>query len=164
MKKICFAFFLILSICLFVLFSCAKTDSLYNVLVSVTASDESLPAGTVLCYGRLYENSVSLDTLDEYLGLSGYPTFAEKIEDFSFYSTLMGDYSELAAIRLYSADDVKDAMLFFERRIKDVKRTLNMAKQKGFADSAYIRVYGNTVVLYMMSDNAKFEKLIANAV
>ncbi len=144
--------------CLFVLFSCAKTDSLYDVLLSTTAVDESLPAGKILCYGRLYENSVSDDTLSEYLGLEGYPTFKEKIEDFALYSSLTDEFMELCALRLYFKDDIADAKLLFERRIKDITRTLNFTGKT--VPDAYIKAYGNTVVLYIMKDNDKYEKLI----
>lgn len=162
MKKICFSIFVLAAICLFVLFSCAKADSLYDVLVSVTANDKSLPAGKILCYGRLYENTVSDDTLSEYLGLSGYPAFKEKIEDFALYSSLSDEFLELCALRLYSKDDIADAKLFFERRIKDIGRTLNFTGKE--MPPAYIKSYGNTVVLYIMKENDKYEKQIRAAI
>ncbi len=158
MRKICFSIFVFAAICLFVLFSCAKTDNLYDVLLGATAADKSLSAGKILCYGPLYKNSVSDDTLSEYLGLSTYPKFKEKIEDFALYSSLMGEFEELCAIRLYQKDDIADAKLLFERRIKDIRRTLNMEKR--YMPNAYIKVYGNTVVLYIMKENEKFESIL----
>ena len=158
MKKFCFTLFLLAALCLFVLFSCAKADNLYDVLISVTATAKSLPAGKILCYGRFYENVISNDTLSEYLGLSGYPEFIYKIEDFALYSSLNDEFAELCAIKLYSKDDVTDAKLFFERRIKDIRRTLNFVGKE--VPEAYIKNYGNTVVLYIMKENDKYEKLI----
>ncbi len=162
MKKICFTVFVLAAICLFVLFSCAKADSLYDVLVSVTAADKSLPAGKILCYGRLYENTVSYDTLSEYLGLEGYPLFKEKIEDFALYSSLSDEFLELCALKVYFRDDIADAKLFFERRIKDIKRTLNFSGKE--VPESYIKSYGNTVVLYIMKENDKYEKQIRKMV
>ena len=164
MKKVFFYLFLAGAIFVFILFSCAKSDCLYDVILSITSNDETLPAGKILCYGKHYENSVSTDTLSEYLGLSGYPDFKDKIEDLAFYSTLNGDYAEIAAIKLYSSDDIEDAKLFFERRIKAVKRARNTSKKSGYASDAYIRTYGNVVVLYMMSDNQRYEDLIKNRI
>ena len=162
MKKICFTLFVLAAICLFVLFSCAKADSLYDVLVSVTAAEKSLPAGKILCYGRLYENTVSDDTLSEYLGLDGYPSFKDKIEDFALYSSLSDEFLELCALKVYLKDDVKDAKLFFERRIKDISRTLNFVGKE--MPEAYIKSYGNTVVLYIMKENDKYEKQISKMI
>ena len=160
MKKFCFIFFIILSLCLFCLFSCSKVNNLYDVIASAVLNDNSLPAGKILCYGINYENAVSDDTLSEYLGLSGYPEFKEKIEDMAVYSSLNGDYCELAAMRLYKASDTLDGKLFFERRIAAVSRVLNLSNKKGYSDNAYIKIYGNTVVLYMMPDNSVVEKIV----
>ena len=80
MKKFFFYTFLILAIGLFCLLSCARTDCLYDVVASVTAADTSLPAGSILCYGRQYANAVTDDTLSDYLGLGGYPEFKDKME------------------------------------------------------------------------------------
>ena len=162
MKKICFTLFVLAALSLFVLFSCAKTDSLYDVLVSVTATDKSLPRGKILCYGRLYENKISDNTLSEYLGLEGYPAFKDKIEDFALYSSLSDEFSELCAIRLFSKDDIADAKLFFERRIKDIRRTLNFSGKE--MPDAYIKNYGNTVILYIMKENDKYDNLIRKKV
>ncbi|MBQ4556902.1 MAG: hypothetical protein IJA60_04565 [Clostridia bacterium] len=158
MKKICFTFFMIGALCLFFLFSCSKSGTLYDIITSVTVNDKSLPAGRILCYGRMYDNTVSDDTLSEYLGLEGYPEFKDRIEDMAVYSSVNGDYCELAAMKLYKASDTPDGKLFFERRIAAATRALNMSGQKGYAEGAYIKVYGNTVVLYMMPDNASVEK------
>lgn len=164
MKKICFMFFIISSLCLFCLFSCSKTDSLYDLVVSVTASNNELPAGKILCYGRMYENTISDDTLCEYLGLLGYPEFKEKIEDMAVYSSVSSDYCELAAMKLYRSSDIHDGKLFFERRIAEVTRALNVSGKKGYTENAYIKTYGNTVILYMMPDNAAVEKIIKKQV
>ena len=148
------------ALCLFCLFSCTKTASLFDLVTAVTAADTSLPAGTVLCYGKPYENSISEDTLSDYLGLSGYPAFKDKIEDLAFFSTLQGNYAELAVMRLYRVSDAADGVLFFERRIKDTARTLRFSGKTGYADKAYVRTYGNVVVLYMLPDNASAEKAV----
>ena len=61
-------------------------------------------------------------------------------------------------ILLYFKDDIADAKLLFERRIKDITRTLNFTGKA--VPDAYIKAYGNTVVLYIMKDNDKYEKLM----
>lgn len=163
MKKFCFYAFLLFAVCLFFLFSCAHADSLYDVVTSVTAGDTTLTAGKILCYGRPYENAVTDETVSKYLGLGGYPQYLEKIEDFALYSSLRGAHCELALLKVYRAADAADGALFFERRIREVSRTLRMSGAEGHADTAYVRVYGNTVVLFMMPDNARFEKAIRSA-
>ena len=160
MKKFFFYSFLLLAICLFFLFSCARTDSLYDVVAAVTANDITLPAGKILCYGRGYASPVSEETLSEYLGLGGYPAFQEKIEDLAVYSTLQGEYAELAVMRLYRSSDAQDGALFFERRIQEAARALKMSGKAGYAEQGYVRVYGNIVALYMMPDNAAAEKKV----
>lgn len=164
MKKFCFCIFLIFAVCIFFLFSCRKAKSLYDVILFVTHNENSLPAGKIMCYGNQYESSMSSDTLSDYLGLEGYPDFKYNIEDLAIYSSLNGDYCELAAMRLYRASDVNDGKLFFERRIKAVERVLNISGKKGYADKAYIKIYGNTIVLFMMPDNKAIEKKIGNKI
>lgn len=149
-----------MSLLLFTLFSCTKSSCLYDVIVSLTLNDDTLPAGVVMCYGHGHENSVSDDTLSEYLGLSGYPTFKDKIEELCVYSSVGDEYLELAAMKLYSVSDTLDGVLFFERRISSAKRAGMFDIDTSSADNAYVTVYGNTVVLYMMKDNAKTEKKI----
>ena len=160
LKKFFFYTFLLLAVCLFFLFSCARTDSLFDVVASVTAEDTALSAGKILCYGKHYENAVTAATLSEYLGLGGYPEFKDNIEDLAVYSTLRGEYAELAIMRLYRASDAADGALFFERRIKETTRALNLSRRQGYADTAYVRVYGNIVALYMLPDNAAAEKKV----
>ena len=160
MKKVCFYLFVFAAICLFCLFSCSKTGNLYDIIISATANDETLAQGKILNYGKIYQNNISDDTLSEYLGLKGYPEFKDKIEELVVYSTLSGDYAELAAMKLYSSSDITDGKQYFERRIKSTTRALNMSGQKGYSDSAYVKVYGNVVVLYMMQDNQRFENKI----
>ena len=163
MKKFFFYAFLAAAISLFCLFSCARTDSLYDVVAAVTADDTSLPAGSILCYGRRYENAVSDDTLSDYLGLGGYPEFKDKIEDLAVFSTLQGEYCELAIMRLYRSSDAADGALFLERRVREASRALKLGKKEGHADTAYVRTYGNIVALYMMPDNAAAEKKVKAA-
>lgn len=155
--------FIVLAIGLFVLFSCSRTDNLFDVVAAVIAGDETLPAGSILCYGRQYENAMTDGTLFDYLGLEGYPAFREKIEDLAVFSTLQGDYSELCIMRLYRASDAGDGKLFLERRIQEVGRALKTGGKQGYADTAYVRSYGNIVALYMMPDNAAAEKKVKNA-
>ncbi len=164
MKKICFTFFIVAALCLFCLFSCSKTNCLYDVITSATVSNISLPAGKIFCYGRMYENSVSDDTLSEYLGLMGYPEFKNKIEDLAVYSSVNGDYCELAAMKLFKSSDTFDGRLFFERRINETAKALKLTEKKGYTASSYIKVYGNTVVLYMMPNNEEVEKIIKSGV
>lgn len=163
MKKFFFYTFLILAIGLFCLLSCARTDCLYDVVASVTAADTSLPAGSILCYGRQYANAVTDDTLSDYLGLGGYPEFKDKIEDLAVFSTLQGEYCELAVMRLYRSSDAADGALFFERRIQAAGRALRLGGKEGHADTAYVRTYGNIVALYMMPDNTAAEKKVKAA-
>lgn len=160
MKKFFFYTFLILALGLFCLLSCARTDRLYDVVTAVTASNAALPAGSILCYGRQYENAVTDDTLSDYLGLGGYPEFKDKIEDLAVFSTLQGEYCELAIMRLYRSSDAADGALFFERRIKETVRALKISGKEGYAETAYVRTYGNIVALYMMPDNATAEKKV----
>ncbi len=125
--------------------------------MSLTIEDNTLPAGIVMCYGHGHENSISDDTLCEYLGLSGYPEFKDKIEELSVYSSVGNKYMELAAMRLYAATDTPDGVLFMERRISSAKRAGMFGVDTAAAKNAYVTVYGNTVVLYMMNDNEKIE-------
>lgn len=164
MKKICFYLFIFSALCLFFLFSCSKADSLYDILIYATSSVENLPAGSILCYGKIHENSVSDGTLFEYLGINGYPEFKDKIEELVFYSSIGKKHVELALIKLYSADDVSDARLCFERRISDARRAFAFMDMPDTAKDAYIRTYSNTVVLYMTEDNHTLEKLIEKAI
>ena len=163
MKKFFFYAFIGIALGLFCLFSCARTDCLYDVVTSVTAENTALPAGSILCYGRQYENAVTDDTLFDYLGLGGYPEFKDKIEDLAVFSTLQGEYCELAVMRLYRSSDAADGALFFERRIKAAGRALRLSGKEGYADTAYVRTYGNIVALYMMPDNAAAEKKVKAA-
>lgn len=160
MKKFFFIIFICASLVVFCLFSCTKSGSLYDVVVSVTAYDDTLPAGNIICYGRIHENSVSDDTLSEYLGLGGYPQFKDKIEELAVYSATGSEYMELAAMKLFNASDIADGVLLFERRIKSAKRAGIFNINTTCADSAYISVYGNTVVLFMMKDNKTIQKEI----
>ena len=139
--------------------SCKKEACLYDVLISLT-SDRSVQAGYVMCYGKMHENSVSDDTLTEYLGLYGYPSFKERIEELAVYSAAGEEFEELSLLKLYSVCDVADGVLFFERRIKAAKRAGMFDCDTSCADSAYICVYGNTVVLFMLKDNKSMQKKI----
>ena len=146
-----------MSLLLFTLFSCTKSSCLYDVVVSLTLSDDTLPAGVVMCYGHGHENAVSDDTLSEYLGLSGYPEFKDKIAELCVYSSVGEEYLELAAMKLYRVSDTLDGVLFFERRISSAKRAGMFDIDTSSADNAYVTVYGNTVVLFMMRDNKTIE-------
>ena len=116
-----------------------------------------------MCYGRMHENSISYDTLDEYLGLSGYPTFDKKIDELCVYSAIGDEYAELAAMRLYRAADIADGVLFFERRLKAAKRAQMFDLDMHTADNAYISVYGNVIVLFMTDDNKQIQKQLEKA-
>ena len=160
MKKCCFYIAVLLALALFFLFSCTQTDSLYDALISVTANDETLPAGSILCYGRNYQEQMSEDFLSDYLGLSGYPEFKDKIEEMAVYSSLGGEFCELAVMKLYNANDAQDGRLFFERRANEARRALKTAEIEGYAENAKIETHGNFVILSMMPDNdAAVEKL-----
>ena len=150
MKKVCFLIFTSAALCLFVLLSCGKTDTLFDILSETVAEDTTLCCGNIIRYGRHYENKMSRGSISVCLGLENYPEFAEKIEDFALFSTVNGEYAEIALIRLYKAEDTKDAKLFFERRIKDTKRALAASDMSGATENAFIEVKGNTVALYML--------------
>ena len=154
MKKICFLISLILC---FSFVSCKKEICLYNAVIKLTM-DGSVHAGYVMCYGRKHDNSISEDTLSEYLGLSGYPAFKERIEELAVYSAIGEEFEELAVLKLYSCSDIADGVLFFERRIKAAKRAKMFDFDTSAADNAYISVYGNTVVLFMLKDNEAMQK------
>ncbi|MBQ6893606.1 MAG: hypothetical protein IJN48_05310 [Clostridia bacterium] len=140
--------------------SCTKSSCLYDVIIAVTSCDNTFPAGNVICYGAMHDNSVSDDTLSEYLGLEGYPEFKDKIEELAVYCSIGQEYTELAAMKLYQASDLADGVLFFERRIKAAKRAGAFVEGMDNADNAYISVYGNTVVLFMLKDNKAIQKEI----
>lgn len=160
MKKICFKFFIILAVSLFTMFSCTKSSSLYDIIISVMSENKDMPSGTVMCYGRMHDDSVSFDTLDEYLGLEGYPSFADKIDELCVFSAIGKEYAELAAMRLYRASDIADGVLLFERRIKAAERAKMFDFDMHTAKNAYISVYGNTIVLFMTDSNEEIQKKI----
>ena len=164
MKKICFGIFLLLALLLFCLFSCTKSGRLYDVVLRAVTADESLPAGQISCYGRSYKNGMSEDFLSDYLGLAGYPDFADKIEEMAIYSSLKSPLCELTVLRLYRSSDAGDARLFLERRIKETLRALKLSGMEGYAETAYIEVYGNVVVLYMLPNNEAIEKAVKSAI
>lgn len=164
MKKICFTVFVLLALCLFFLLSCGKSDTLFDILSEAVAEDVTLSAGKIICYGRHYDKPMSEDSLSDCLGLSGYPEFAEKIEDFVLFSTINGDYAEVALIRLYKASDTREAALFFERRITDAKRALSASKKQGCAENGYVEVKGNTVALYMLPKESKTDAKIKDRI
>lgn len=151
------------SLSLFCLFSCARATRLYDVVLAATAEDETLPAGSILCYGRGYDTSVDTGFLADYLGLAGYPAFADRIEDFALYSSLTGDFCELCVMRLYRAADAQDGALFLSRRITAAKRALNIADLSGYAENATVVTRGNVVILSMMPNNAEAIRRVKKA-
>ena len=163
MKKLCFYILLFASLSLFCLFSCAGKARLYDVVLAATAADETLPAGSILCYGRGYDAAATAEFLDDYLGLAGYPAFRDRIEDFALYSSLSGDFCELCVMRLYRASDTQDGALFLERRAAAAKRALNTAGLHGYADSAVVVTRGNVVILCMMPDNDEMLRRVEKA-
>ena len=149
---------LLLFLCL--LFVSCSSVSLEEKVTGIVAADVTLGAGSILCYGRMYENAMPYETLCDYLGLEGYPAFAGKIEEMAVYASLNGAYCELAVLRLYDAADAADAKLFLERRIADTKRALRVMGKKGYADTAFVEARGNTVALFMMPENSKIVKKV----
>ena len=160
MKKLCFTLFIISSLLIFCLFSCTKSSCLYDVLISLTINDESVQSGVVMCYGHMHLDSASDKSITDYLGIGAYPQFKDKIEELAVYSAVGESYYELAALKLYSVEDTKDGVLMLERRIKSAKRASMFGIDTTAADNAFVKVYGNTVVLFMMEDNAKYKKEI----
>ena len=57
--------------------SCGSKTLLYNAVTAVSLENEFL-AGNIICYGDMHENSVSRETLSNFLGLVG---FDKKIEE-----------------------------------------------------------------------------------
>ena len=163
MKKRCFYILLAMSLARFCLFSCAGNARLYDVVLSATAADETLPAGSILCYGRGYDTAADAGFLDDYLGLAGYPAFRDRIEDFALYSSLSGDFCELCVMRLYRASDAQDGALFFERRAAAAKRALNAAGLRGYAENAVVVTRGSVVILSMMPDNGEILRRVEKA-
>ena len=157
MKKLFFTLFIISALLLFTLFSCTKSSCLYDVVMSITLNDETTPAGVVMCYGHGHDNSINDNTLSEYLGINGYPEFKDKIEELCVYSSVGEKYYELAAMKLYAATDTPDGVLFMERRINSARRSGMFDIDTSAAKEAYVTVYGNTVVLFMMKDNETIE-------
>lgn len=141
---------------LLLLLSCARESLCDRVTVALAAED--LPAGRLLCYGRRTDGTLSRETLSDYLGLDGYPDFAEKIEEMVLYSSLGGEFAELCAMRLYDRSDLADAKALLTRRVTDVRRTLcTMGKP---VPTAVIRTRGNDVILAMLPENTVAEKLL----
>lgn len=159
LKKVCFVIFILAALMLFCLLSCGKSDTLYDILSESIAEEKTLPAGKILCYGRHYDNPISLDSLSDCLGIDGYEKFAERIEDFALFSTIQGDYGEVMLIRLYSVYDTDDAMLLLQRRANEIKRALNVSEKKGCGEAEIVKK-GNTVALYMLPDGCAARKKI----
>ena len=143
--------------------SCGGRARLYDVVLSATAADETLPACSILCYGRGYDTAADAGFLDDYLGLAGYPAFRDKIEDFALYSSLSGDFCELCVMRLYRASDTQDGALFFKRRAAAAKRALNTAGLSGYVENAAVVTRGNVVILSMMPDNEEVLRRVRKA-
>ena len=112
-----------------------------------------LPAGKILCYGRFYDNSVSVNTLKTYFGRD----IAEKIEDFATFSSINGDYMEISLVKVYRVSDTKDVFLFFEKRIKDARKALAESGKIGYAESGIVEIKGNTVALYMLPEDVEIK-------
>ena len=145
---------------LFCLLSCSKNTCLYDAIISITKDDKTVQSGVVMCYGKKHSDSISEETLTEYLGIEAYPQFKDKIEELAVFSTVKNSYFELAALKLYNVTDTRDGVLMFERRIKSAKRASMFGVDTSAADNAFVRVYGNTVVLFMMDDNDKYKEEI----
>ncbi len=154
MKKI-----ILLLICVLFLTSCGET-SISDRVTDALATESTLPAGRLMFYGKFIENSMSRETLSDYLGLEGYPDFAEKIEEMAVYSSLIGDYAEVCVLRVYDHDAVADAKKLLTRRITDAKRALTVMQKNGYADTAFVYAEGNTVALFMLPDNETVKKKI----
>ena len=134
------------------LFSLLKDTSAYKAIKNDKESGKLSHAYLVVCADG--------DFLSDYLGLSGYPAFKDKIEEMAVYSSLGGAFCELAVMKLYSASDAQDGKLFFERRAAEAERALKTAEIEGYAENARIETRGNFVILSMMPDNdAAIEKL-----
>jgi hypothetical protein len=144
-----------MALCLFTLLSCGKSDTLFDILSESVASEEGLPCGSILVYGRNYDNPISDDTLINILGVSSYRDFIDKIEDFALFSSLSGDYMEVALIRLYKVGDTRTAKLLFERRIEEAKRALTVSRKEGYAKYGFVEIKGNCVALYMLPEDSK---------
>lgn len=142
---------------LFLFVSCTKA-SLTDTVTAALAAEETLPAGSLLFYGKHIENSMSRETLSDYLGLENYPDFAEQIEEMALYASLVGDYAELCVLRVYDRASLPDAVLFLERRIAETKRALSTMQKSGYADTAFVYTKGNTAVLFMLPDNEKVKE------
>ena len=110
-------------ILLFLLCGCARTP-LETVLSEALSLEESLPAGQMQVYGRMYKKSMSRDFLTDYFGCAGFPEFPDKIEEMALYTSLTGDYAEVCVLRVYDAADRYDAALFLERRIASARYAL----------------------------------------
>lgn len=156
LKRICFLIFISAAICLFLLLSCEKADTLFDILSESVVVDENIPAGKILCYGRYYENSVTKDTLEVYFGRD----VSEKIEDFAFFSSINGEYAEISLVKLYKVSDTEDIALLFEKRIKDTKKALGESGRKGYAENGKVEIKGNTVALYMLPAESGIKDVI----
>ena len=144
-----------MAICFFTLFSCGKSDTLFDILSESVAKEENLPVGSILAYGHRYEKCISLDSISDILGLDGYREFAQRIEDFALFSTLGGEYMEVALIRLYNVDDARTAKMLFERRLEDIKRATAVSKRESFTENGFVEIKGNTVALYVLPNECE---------
>ncbi len=126
--------------------------------VTAVLAEETLPAGSIAFYGKRTDGTLSREMLSDYLGLDGYPDFAEKIEEMALYSSLGADFAELCVLRVYDRADLADAKTFLLRRVTDVQRTLTVMGKP--VPAAVIRTRGNAVVLSMLPDNSLVEKIL----
>ena len=143
-----FAVLVLLCLC-----GCGSRRALCDAMAEAVAADETLPAGTLLCYTHTENATMSEDFLSDYLGLSGYPAFGEKIEELAVYCSLQPPYCEMAVMRVYNAADAADGLLFLERRAEQTARTLRFCGMDGYAENALVERRGNLVFLCMMPDN-----------
>lgn len=147
----------LLILLLFLLLCSCAEESLSDRVTAVLAETE-LPAGSILFYGRRTDGTLTRETLCEYLGLDGYPDFAEKIEEMVLYSSLGGEFAELCVLRLYDRADRADAKTFLTRRVNDITRTLTVMGKP--IPAAVIRTRGNTVALAILPDNTVVEEVM----
>ncbi len=141
--------FITAAVCLFLLLSCGRADTLFDILSESVIGDTSLSVGKIIRYGRYYGDGISEDTLCEILGFDEKSGIGDKIEDFASFSSVRGEYSELTVVRVYGSGDAVDIEDSLIERISLARAALGEGEIKGNAKNGVVKRYGNTVFLAM---------------
>ena len=160
MKKTCFVLFLAAALVVFFLFSCRKAGTLRDALTGAVFAEETLPVGSVFCYGRMYEDGAAPSLVCDFL-CGTEEEVAANVEDFAVYASLPDAQYELLLCRMYRVSDVADMRRALERRADESCRALSAFGTE--VGETTVAVYGNIIALYRMPDNAAAERAVKAA-